>query len=44
VESANDGAVTLERTETEVPDRLGVGEIELVPFHAGQTLNWSFVD
>ena len=40
----NDGAVTLERTETEVPDRLGVGEIELVPFHAGQTLNWSFVD
>jgi len=40
----NDGAVTLERTETEVPDRLGVGEIELVPFYAGQTLNWSFVD
>ena len=40
----NEGTVTLERVETEVPDRLGVGDIDLVPFHAGQALNWSFVD
>ena len=39
----NDGTVTLERQDNEVPDRLGVGEIELVPFHAGQTLKWTFV-
>ena len=40
----NEGTVTLERVETEVPDRLGVGDIDLVPFHAGQALNWGFVD
>lgn len=39
----NEGTVTLERQENDVPDRLGVGEIELVPFHAGQTLKWTFV-
>ncbi len=38
----NDGTVTLERTENEVPDRLGLGDIDLIPFHAGQTLNWTF--
>ena len=41
--SLNEGTVTLERQDNEVPDRLGVGEIELVPFHAGQTLKWTFV-
>ena len=40
----NDGTVTLQRTENDVPDRLGVGDIDLVPFHAGQTLNWTFAD
>jgi dihydroorotase len=40
----NEGTVTLERAETEVPDRLGVGQIELVPFHAGRTLGWRFAD
>jgi dihydroorotase len=40
----NEGSVTLERTENDVPDRLGVGDIDLVPFHAGQTLGWSFAD
>jgi dihydroorotase len=39
----NEGTVTLERRDTVVPDRLGVGQIDLVPFHAGQTLNWTFV-
>jgi dihydroorotase len=38
----NEGTITLERRETEVPDRLGVGRIEIVPFHAGQTLDWTF--
>ena len=38
----NDGTVTLERTENGVPDRLGLGDIDLIPFHAGQTLNWTF--
>jgi dihydroorotase len=38
----NEGTVTLERTENDVPDRLGLGEIDLIPFHAGQTLNWTF--
>jgi dihydroorotase len=40
----NEGTVTLERTDNEVPDRLGAGDIDLVPFHAGQVLRWSFVD
>ena len=40
----NEGTATLERAETDVPERLGVGEIELVPFHAGAQLNWTFVD
>ncbi len=40
----NEGTVTLERSETDVPDRLGVGNIDLVPFHAGQTLGWRFAD
>jgi dihydroorotase len=40
----NDETVTLERVDTEVPDRLGVGDIDLVPFHAGQTLRWSMMD
>jgi len=38
----NEGTITLEREEDYVPDRLGVGDIELVPFHAGQRLNWTF--
>ena len=40
----NEGTVTLERIDNEVPDRLGAGDIDLVPFHAGQALRWSFVD
>jgi dihydroorotase len=38
----NEGTVTLERAENDVPDRLGLGDIDLIPFHAGQTLNWTF--
>ncbi len=37
----NEGTLTLERRDNDVPDRLGLGDIDLVPFHAGQTLNWT---
>jgi dihydroorotase len=32
----NDGTVTLERAEVQVPERIG----DVVPFHAGETLGW----
>ena len=37
----NEGSVTLEKRPTEVPDSLGLGDIELVPFLAGSELPWS---
>jgi len=37
----NEGTIRLERTATEVPDSLGLGDIELVPFLAGSELRWS---
>ena len=37
----NEGTIKLERMENDVPDRLGLGDIDLIPFHAGQTLNWT---
>ena len=40
----NEGTVTLERAQTDVPERLGVGKMELAPFHAGAQLNWTFLD
>jgi dihydroorotase len=40
----NEGTITLEHAQTDVPERLGVGEIDLVPFHAGAQLSWTFVD
>ncbi|MEP7349667.1 MAG: dihydroorotase [Sphingorhabdus sp.] len=36
----NEGTITLERGETLVPERLVTGEIDIVPFHAGETLGW----
>jgi len=36
----NEGAVTLERAEVRVPARIESDGIELVPFHAGETLGW----
>jgi len=38
----NEGIVTLERAEVEVPERIQSDGIELVPFHAGETLGWKF--
>jgi dihydroorotase len=40
----NEGSVTLEKKETEVPDSLGLGTLELVPFLAGSELGWSLAD
>jgi dihydroorotase len=40
----NEGTITLERKPVEVPDALGAGDIELVPFLAGTRLNWTLAD
>ena len=36
----NTGTVTLERRAMTVPDRLPLAGTEIVPFHAGQSLDW----
>jgi len=36
----NEGTLVLERTGSPVPDRMTLGSAELVPFHAGETLDW----
>ena len=40
----NEGTVTLERMASDVPDSLGRGEIELVPYLAGREIGWSLAD
>lgn len=39
----NEGTVTLERRDCTPPGTLKLSAAELVPFHAGETLRWSFV-
>ena len=39
----NEGTITLERTAATVPERIESDGIELVPFHAGETLRWKFL-
>ncbi len=39
----NQGTVTLEKAPTSVPAEVHGGEGPVVPFHAGETLNWHFV-
>jgi dihydroorotase len=39
----NEGTVTLERAEVHVPERIESHGIELVPFHAGERIDWKFV-
>ena len=39
----NEGTVTLERTAHDVPAKVEHGAISLVPFHAGQALEWRLV-
>ncbi|MCH2487075.1 MAG: dihydroorotase, partial [Erythrobacter sp.] len=36
----NEGTLTLEQGETRVPDEVDGGGEPVVPFHAGETLNW----
>jgi dihydroorotase len=36
----NDGTITLERADVRVPERIEAGDMELIPFHAGETLRW----
>jgi dihydroorotase len=36
----NEGTVTLERADVRVPERIETDAIELIPFHAGETLGW----
>jgi dihydroorotase len=40
----NEGTITLERSEVEVPGRVVAGDASLEPFLAGATLRWRFVD
>jgi dihydroorotase len=39
----NEGTVTLERAEVDVPDAITAAGTTLVPFHAGQVLGWRLV-
>ena len=39
----NEGTVTLERTEVEVPESVPAAGSSLVPFHAGERLGWRMV-
>ena len=36
----NEETVTLERSATQVPERIDLGFTDIVPFHAGETLRW----
>ncbi len=36
----NEGHITLEKVPVEVPAEVDGGEAQIVPFHAGETLNW----
>ena len=40
----NETTITLERSSVTVPDEVDGGAAEIVPFHAGQTLNWRFCE
>ena len=40
----NEDTVTLKRIQVEVPERIEIDEITLVPFHAGETLGWNLVE
>lgn len=40
----NDGTITLERTPTPVPGSVAAAGGAVVPFHAGETLDWRLVD
>jgi dihydroorotase len=39
----NEGHITLERSAAAVPETIEAGGVTLVPFHAGETINWRLV-
>jgi dihydroorotase len=39
----NEGTVTLIRSENPVPEKLVHGDVDIVPFHAGETLGWKVI-
>ncbi|MES2290232.1 MAG: dihydroorotase [Pseudomonadota bacterium] len=39
----NEGTVTLERRDIAIPERIACGAIDIVPFHAGETLRWTLI-
>jgi dihydroorotase len=41
---ANEGTVTLEKRDCPVAQTIAAGGTQLVPFHAGEVLGWSFVE
>ncbi|MFD1612736.1 dihydroorotase [Sphingomonas tabacisoli] len=40
----NEGTVTLERVDVQVPEGIPAAGTSVVPFHAGETLRWRFAD
>ena len=40
----NEGTVTLEKVDVEVPGEVDGGDAAIVPFHAGEKITWRFVD
>lgn len=38
----NEETITLERKPNSVPDRLTLSDTDIIPFHAGEVLNWTF--
>jgi len=40
----NEDTITLKRTPTLIPETIVSGDIEIVPFHAGETMNWRMVE
>lgn len=40
----NEGQVTLKREPVTIPDLVSQDDIDVVPFHAGETMRWRFVE
>jgi dihydroorotase len=40
----NDTKITLERKAQDVPNKLTLSNVDIIPFHAGETLAWRIVD
>lgn len=40
----NEGTITLKRQPTDIPATFETGDIKVVPFHAGEVMNWRLVE